>query len=210
MRSFALFVVLAISFGMANNCVFSQENAEAEKPQSLSKQDIQQIREAAQGLKEVFGIEDDSAKKNDSKTGKPEKKTMADVADKAVDMAGRMVAQAAETIQKVAPDVWRIMIKQQYAKATSIIIIPVGLLIILFIAYRQVNKWWPRPERGFDSNDENCNWWIVCKIVPFIGGIALSVWFAIALSFSVKYLINPEFYAIRDMLMMILGKGNPG
>ena len=191
-----LMVLTAVSYG--------QESASP----SMSKEDVKQIREAAEGLRTVFGIEDPKAdgKKDDQKDG--QKKTIVDVADKAVDMAGRMVSQAAESIEKVAPEVWRIMIRQQYVKAVSGPILPCLLLVVVFAYYNTLRKWCPDPKQQISSGDNETGFWCFQYPVPLVAGVACGVWACIAFSMSVKYLINPEFYAIRDMLMMILNKGN--
>jgi hypothetical protein len=183
----------------------------------FNKADAEQIRDAAQGLREVFGVEETATGEQTKKpaTTDSSKKTIADVADKAVDMADRMVSKAAESLQKVAPDVWRIMIRQQYVKAISGPILPLTLLAIVLIYYKVLKKWIPdhnNSETLGSPNDPNnplVFFWIVFQYwIPVVCGIWFSIWFSMAMTESIKYLVNPEFYAVRDMLMMILNKGN--
>jgi hypothetical protein len=194
------------------------QTAEKEKAATppLGKQDVKDLREAAEGIREVFGIEKpvSTEKPNpgtaDSKTAKPEekRKTVADVADKAVDMVDRLVTQAAGSIQKVAPDVWRIMIRQQYAKAISGISTPLLLIIVTIICFRVMKKWWHIDYKSKDYEDIDKTWhFIITQLVPFAACLILGIWLSVAITASVAYLINPEYYAVRDMLMMILNKG---
>lgn len=198
------------------SCVgFSFAEEESKNP-PLNKEEIQQLKAATEGLKEVFGIEGEKpATKTEGKKTE-NKKTIADVADKAVDMAGKLVSQAAETIQKVAPDVWKIMIKQQYANALGNIVLPL-LLIILVVAYNKVvakklgyaGKTQEEIKVLFDrmdSTDDQVGVFIFYDVVPVAGMLIVGIWTAIAVSASLKYIINPEFYAVRDMLLMLLGK----
>ena len=209
MRNLVLGIVCSLVF---SGSVMAAQAVPAERGTStgLTPKDVVQLKEAAQGLRQVFGIEDKTAKSDQNPAQKQAgeehpQKTMADVADKAVDMAGRMVGQAAEQIQKVAPDVWRIMIRQQYAKGLADVIVPLCLLGITFVYFKIARKHWKYEEES--DGDLKTVSFLFVNLAPFLCGIALAIWTAIQISSSMMYLINPEFYAIRDMLMLLLNKG---
>ncbi len=132
-------------------------------------------------------------------------KTMADVADKALNMVGGLVASVSETLQKVAPEIWKIMIRQQYAKAIGDLILPI-VLLLMCVAY------WAIIKRGWVKDPHACEdariWRVVMVTgVPIFFGIIFTIWTAVSLSDSIKYLINPEYYAVRDLLLMLLRPG---
>lgn len=204
----ALIVALIIS--LTHSTAAGQEASGSATKGAFSPADEAQLRSQLGQLGKAFGVEPEkpaaSAPAEQEPTPAPEKKTMAQVADKALDMAGGLVAQVAATLQKVAPSVWRIMIKQQYAKAAGDLIIPFGLIVGMMIINRKYLK-------GYRDLVAKCD--VNCKHDHMSGRVygyglpaaAYSIgglWFLIALSYSIKYLINPEFYAIRDLLIMLL------
>lgn len=186
----------------------------------LTKDQADALKDQVGGLKKVFGI--DEGGQTAQTTQQPaqpvsqqdQKKTAADVADKALDMVNKMVADAAATIQKVAPDVWRIMIKQQYAVAVSNLVAPWVAILILWICRKIVYKNWivDHPTVNNSKGDEEasdeqaCKMWVV-GILPYAAMAALAIWGISRLADSISILINPEFYAMKSMIMILLGKG---
>jgi len=205
------FVVLLV-------CFFTLANANAQtagqEKTGLDKQQAENLKKQLDGLKEVFGIE---AEKPRTQTSQPQqqpaqKKTVADVADKGLDMVKQWVADAAITLNKVAPDVWRVMMKQQYAKAIADLIGPWGtfLLLLMYIAVMR-KKWVLTQDKDINIDKETkiklstIRAWIV-YVIP-IAFLFLAALFGLSyLSDSIKLLINPEFYALRDLILILLGK----
>jgi|GEM_PF-3760302 len=171
---------------------------------ALNKEDVKQIQEASRGLNQVFGIEAPAPKPTEL-SEQPQQKTLTDVADKAVDMVGRLVATAAATLQKVAPDVWRIMIKQQYAKALGDLLLP-WLLFFGGIVLSSIKAGSWKLEAN-PSSDELAARLLVVVAAPAVVCALTFIWGAVALKNSIMLLVNPEFYAIRDLLIMLLNKG---
>ena len=149
MRRIVCIAMLALLWTVGSLSASAQESGESkstlqqevgaspttENPSGLTPEDVKQLQESAQGLRQVFGIEQSVAPVS-VQTTTPQaasRPTMAEVADKAVDIVNRMVVSAVESIQKVAPDVWRIMIKQQYARAAGDLMVPAGLLITVLV-----------------------------------------------------------------------------
>lgn len=205
------FVVLLV-------CFFTLANANAQtagqEKTGLTKTQTDDLKGQLEGLKEVFGIETPktSAGQAQQQQQPVQKKTVADVADKGLDMVKQWVADAAITLNKVAPDVWRVMMKQQYAKAIADLIGPWGtfLLILVFIAVMR-KKWVLTQDKDINIDKETkvklstIRAWIV-YVIP-IAFLFLSALFGLSyLSDSIKLLINPEFYALRDLILILLGK----
>jgi len=224
MKKIVVFLTLVFLFAIAFQVTGADNSTEQHgktNVQGLSGKDVEQIKDAVSGLRQVFGVEEPQQQAKDKKTSEqssespektqPQQKNMADVADKAVDMASKMVAQTAEQLQKVAPDVWRIMIKQQYAKAISDVIVPVFLFLLTICYFKIAKKYWKLEEASKVAGDsefsEKDMCFVLVHFLPFIAGFVTAGWMAVRISYSVLYLINPEYYAIRDMLMMILNKG---
>ena len=139
----------------------------------------------------------------------PPKKTMADVADKALDMATGFVTQISASMQKVAPEVWRIMIMQQYAKAIGDLVLPLGLVLMVIIyAFVARKKWKLAEDQNNDWKDSEHNWhFAVTACLPLVLGAIFAICTVVALSDSIKYLVNPEYYAVKDLLTMLLNRG---
>ncbi|MGE5392426.1 MAG: hypothetical protein ACM3NH_01655 [Candidatus Saccharibacteria bacterium] len=110
------------------------------------------------------------------------------------------------------------MLKQQYVKAVSQLVVPWGLVIFTLIwmwvtiglrrkaeaALKDV------AEKGSSRNDsDNATFdlsmrqWISLYAPAIIGSIFV-IWGLNRLSDAIAYMVNPEFYAIRDLLQMII------
>jgi len=136
--------------------------------------------------------------------GEKSKLNLAEVADKLVDKASDSVAYIAAKIENVAPEVWRIMIKQQYANAVEKLLLPWGLVGVTFLfvilAKNRFRESDDDDPKDWDSNHPA--YWCV-KVVPTFLAAAFSIWGVIASTTAIKMLINPEYYAIRDLLTML-------
>lgn len=168
----------------------------------ISVEDAGKIRDGVKAIGQAFGVT--PAQVAQQVTQAPQK-SMADVADKALGMFGGLVANVSNMLKNVAPYVWKIMIRQQYAKAIADIILPLMLLFLTIIYFFITRKMWKFSENF--SSDEYTAWLIFTTIAPIIFGIIFFIWTANNVSESIKYLINPEYYAVKDILTMIL---NPG
>lgn len=201
----ALIVVfLAIMSVMPMNQLFAQQDPNQTTQQALSPQDTQKLRDDINLLKEVFGVGQPA--QNKEQNVQP-KKTMADVADRALDMVGSLVASTASTLQKVAPDVWRIMIRQQYAKIASWLTIPWGVLIVTLVYARYAKPRLAEWAKG-RSEDARTTSAAFGSVIPTVICFASGVVGIIYLGRSMRILINPEYYAIRDLLALVMGPGS--
>lgn len=135
--------------------------------------------------------------------------TLAKVADKALDMASGLLASIATTLQKTAPETWRIMIRQQYAKAVGDLIVPWMLFSVGLFGVWFLNKKFKHSISGCCVyNCDDCAWKSVLGIaVPWLFLSIGLLWGANRLADSLKYLVNPEFYAIRDLVLLVLNRG---
>lgn len=128
-----------------------------------------------------------------------------EVADKALDMVKGAVSSVSETVQKAAPHVWKIMVKQQYIKAATTVMLPWMLFGLVFGYYFYVKKVWVWDPKSHTNTEEAIvGRAILVKIVPGVLWIIFGCWGSWALSESLAYILNPEYYAIRDMLLMAL------
>ena len=117
-------------------------------------------------------------------------------------MVKDLVASVSKTLESVAPNVWRIMIRQQYANAIADLVLPWLLFVIALVIWGITQKKWVLKDCS--SDDEKVARMIFAWIVHVACGAIFAIWGAIALSDSIKYLINPEYYAVRDLLTMLL------
>src|SRR5687767_4312518 len=117
-------LVALMGLVLAASPLVAQE-ASPQPNDGLSKQDVEVLKDAVSALQDSFAPTASPAPGAQASPAPPQK-NMADVADKVVDLGARAIAQAAGTVQKVAPEVWRIMIRQQYAKAAGLLVVPTG------------------------------------------------------------------------------------
>jgi len=128
--------------------------------------------------------------------------TFAGAADKTVSETFSLIRDSAsvlgDTVKKVAPEVWRVLILQQYVKAAQGIFVPLMVLILAGLYYKLINKTWKKPEY-----DDDFGYCICCKVLPIGVLITTFVAFIIGTSNAIQYIINPEYSAILDLLDMV-------
>lgn len=172
--------------------------------QTLSAEDIKNLRQAFEALRGVVSPEN---QQQTAQQTQEDHKTVGDVLDKAVDMVDKYATSAfaltAEAAKKVAPEVWRIMILQQYAKALSDILISWGLALVMFVAFLAAGKYW--VEKPDESSDETSCRMTIRRIL-----ITLTVFFSmsgvVAIALNIQLLINPEYFAIKDLVQIVFGR----
>ena len=200
----ALLLSVALSLGSVS--FFSAPAmAQSESNNAVSQEDQEKMRLQLQTLAEAFEVSKPEAKVEQKK--EQPRKTVADVADRALSMVENVTAQLSNTLAKIAPEVWRIMIRQQYAKAAMATIVPFGLIFAILIVVAYIRKYW-QPEKREDGSyeDDGEKWgyiWVV-RIVPGILLLLDGLWLFNRMSDAIAYLINPEYYAIQDLLRMLL------
>lgn len=97
-----------------------------------------------------------------------------------------------------------------YANAAGDLVLPWGLLVVAVVYYKNKkmnNKWWIKPpDKGFKNDDEEAGWWIITKLIPIGGMFIFGIWDVVNCSSSLKMFVNPEYYAIKDLIAIILQK----
>jgi len=186
--------------------VFAQTTTTTDtSAQALSPQDAAKAKAELENLAQAFGIKPPSTNGTTAtSTSAEQHKTIGDVGDKALDMVGKAVASISSTLEKVAPHVWKIMIRQQYAKAIGDLIVPWGLLFLVLLYWLILRKMW---QPGSSEGDEE--WWARFWVVRFLPGLFSFIfawWGFVRLSDSVMMLLNPEYYAVKDIITMLLGQ----
>lgn len=185
----------------------TEKNSAEEISEALQKSETaKKLKQEVGLLKEAFGIETKKEEKSSSNTNSSGGKTIADVADSALQLTKGLVVSISETLQKVAPNVWRIMIKQQYVKAVSGVLIPWGIFFVFFVYMKVLRNKWVLQERC--SVEERTTKLIIAIIIPIIVCVGSGIVGVCSIANAFKYIINPEFYAIKDLLVMLLGSGS--
>ena len=210
---FRRIVLLALIFGISTYA-FAQnpQSQQSQAPATFSQEDRATAQEQLRAVGELFGVKQDSPTPAQKEATPPT--TMAEVTNKALDMVGNAVGTIAEIVQRVAPEVWEIMIRQQYAKAIAGIIVPLGLIVLAWTMALVAKRFFPQDDppttEYFNATDTNMTWrgtkaaWTT--LIPTVVTVILGIWFFNRFSDSVLYLINPKYYAVQDLLRMLLNR----
>lgn len=209
---------LLIGTGLSRCARADEPKPPPKQEKAFTDEDRRQALEALQTMKQFFEQKQPQAQPAQPEQPKPDHKTVADVADKALDFSIKYIGQAAAVIEKAAPHVWQVMVLQQYAKAIGNVIEPglwVVMVLVVAAAARhfwkvQDDKWddkGNRLQRG-TGDDERTARMIVTVVVPGIGCVIAGGFFVNALASSAMYLINPQYYAIRDLVQILLHPGS--
>ena len=138
-------------------------------------------------------------------------KNIPDIVDKALDKFGGAVSAIYVNVQKAAPKVWEIMILQQYAKALSGVAGPLLTLVMIIIVYYFMRKrWTSAADVKFDDSGSGGFWTrnIVTRAIPLVSGLIVCGFLFSAIKDASLLLVNPQYYAIRDLLVLLLGSGH--
>ncbi len=123
-------------------------------------------------------------------------KTAADIADQALNMLGDAATKMSDMLQKTAPEVWRIMIRQQYTQAAVNVTLATLFLGVSIGLYYSTKKILTLKDHS-TYDDE---WKIWAKAGVFIALLTTAIIFACNVGFAAGRLINPEYYAIANMI----------
>lgn len=172
------------------------------KEDTFTPEERKQALEALSSIAKTF-----EAKPQELATKAPQK-TMADVADKALDISTKYIGQVAGVLEKAAPRVWAIMVKQQYAKAIGEVIGPIIWLVISILISVFIRSFWKVPEPVDRHDDERVFRNVCTLVIPGIIGLIAGGFLASRLADSAMYLVNPEFYAVQDLVRLLLRPGS--
>jgi hypothetical protein len=179
-----------------------------EKDGAFTPDERRQALEALQTIAKTFGEKEQPQQQQQQQPAK----TMAEVADKALDLSSKYIGQAAAVIEKAAPRVWEVMVRQQYAKALGELVGPL-ITILTIILFSSITRsiWKPRdPTEDFFTRDwftERGMRGLLTAFIPGVVVVICSITFASRFADSVMYLINPEYYAIKDLVQLLLKGG---
>lgn len=120
-----------------------------------------------------------------------------EVAKKVLDTLAGFASSISQTLKEVAPEVWRIMIRQQYAEAASDILTVVICSVAAIFIYKEAKKAWTKSENApYDSDDG----WQILSVVCYCATLILFIMAAFEAISAAKMLINPEYYAIKELM----------
>jgi len=180
----------------------AQASATSTAAQALSPDDAAKAKVELKALADAFGV---SAEKTVPATKNETHKTVGDAADKALDLVNSAVASVSATLEKIAPHVWEIMIRQQYARAIGGLIVPWGMILLILLYLKIIRANWKTEGIEVSSDEWWARFWFV-KFIPGAIGLIVAIWGFNRLSDSIMYLVNPEYYAVRDIITMLLGQ----
>ncbi len=121
------------------------------------------------------------------------------------------IAQAAIQIELVAPDVWKMLVRQQYARALGDFVRPWFIVTVIAAYWYFFGVKWLKwliayGDRGGNEAAMAAMFGIIVAVL--IPGIA-AIWYAFVgireLSTAITVVSNPGYYAIRDLLALLLG-----
>lgn len=196
--------------------ILGQNIAQAEEAPSGEKSAVEQVagslpQEDIQVLKEILSLFKEGKEVNQTQTGTKSKPTTQEIVDKylgkAFDVVGIYASKAEGIIKKAAPELWAILVRQQYAEAFAKLAIPWFLALVLVIYMLAAGKWW-RPETNTNpkikTDEENAKYWCVGVLPTFVLLViaVVGVFFTVS---AIKVFVNPQFYAIKTLIEFIAG-----
>ena len=109
------------------------------------------------------------------------------------------VNQIASLFGELAPEVWRILVTQAYVEGAQSVVLAIASLVIMWRVGKGVRWAWLEE----DGSGDGIGMMMILGIVWLVGGVIATV----AISKSLGYFINPEYYALMDILRPVMGGG---
>lgn len=121
---------------------------------------------------------------------------MSDVADKAVDKIASGIEAVANAIQKVAPHVWEVMVKQKLTEGIIFGLLWLGIgAALIFVAPKKIRSLYAWASAGGEYSDR----WF--GFVPAVISVAvLAVLAARAIPNYALQALNPQYYAAKELI----------
>ena len=107
-----------------------------------------------------------------------------------------------DAISTLAPEVWRIMIRQQYAQVGAMIIAIIICLVIIKILRKQLKK--VDAEIKEDVYEDG---WQILRVFIYLAIIGCVIAILVMSINCALYAINPEYYAIKDLASLVSNGG---
>ena len=111
-------------------------------------------------------------------------------------MIDQVLLELVEFVKGASPVIWEALYRQVYVEALGGILWSVGLFCLSAILFRLGKFCYGQHTKSYDS------WDIAYVFSYFSAGASSVIAFGLLVS-AVKYLANPEFYAIRFILQSI-------
>lgn len=219
-----LISVLAIFFFCVATFAQTPSQSQPAQPSTASSildrlkdpQQAKQLQQALDILQQVANAKAENTKGDGHAT-------VGDALDKGLDMAKETVVYLAGKIEQVAPQLWRVLVVQQYVKGATSLINPLGFLLVILLYRRLLLKWW-KPQPGDDDPKERAfteavgedeipfptrkGWRGLLSIaVPLAMLVIGGIWFCSSITDAAGYFINPNYYALKDIITLVK---NPG
>ena len=143
----------------------------------------------------------EEAKQEQAQSSVAEPQNVLQLVDKTLDKmttsVTTVVTTLSDAVKQVAPEVWRIMIRQQYAIALSFLLPLLLVIAALFYARKKLTDWKKTHECYHDCA---ClmpvvAWWVVAAIILII--VYTSV------VDNIPRVINPEYFAIKELVSFV-------
>jgi len=169
-RSFMVLFFLIAFFTPARGFAEDVNAASVQPPsplgQALSKEDASALRQDLQALAQAMDVEvpvdasqQAAAPATTAPASPPAKKTTADVADRALTMVNDLIVSVSAKMQEIAPMIWDVMVRQQYAKAVGDLVVPLGMfsgcLIYWFVMGKTRRNASMKEEADTDEKEAN-------------------------------------------------------
>lgn len=224
----AVCAALSLSVALSSQAYADPSTAAANSAVPMADRvDADQLRHDLGPVAQAFGVKNPNADAASNSTDSTnavaptEHKTIGDVADRGLTMLQELTGKIADSLSKIAPQVWHIMLQQQIAKA---IVKPLGSLAWMIGAFafsriglsqikKPAGEWFrdPDPTKRYEQGQQltDAGGVALLRVIGFevfpgvIGFFAFLV-FVGDVQFSILHLMNPAFYAIQDLLSAIM------
>ncbi|MFA5358603.1 MAG: hypothetical protein WC310_02135 [Patescibacteria group bacterium] len=208
MISFFIFVFAFLSYNaaaVASTVPAPEATPTVDGGQVFSPEQKGEAKESLKELGEMFGVTTPTEKEPPQQTPT----TVVGIADKALDMIGNLVGTIAKVVEGVAPEVWEIMVRQQYAKGISLLVVPWGLFLLSIVYMGVIRIFWKKYPDGDDFSEDGSitdKGWrgFIATLLPLIILFLDTIWALSRTADAVLMLINPKYYAVQDLLRMLL------
>lgn len=117
---------------------------------------------------------------------------------KIYEKATEYIESLASSLGVAAEHVYGILVKQQYVTGIADAIFAVIFAIVVTICYK-VGKWLATSEMAYRKD------WEWLTFIPVLIGVFAIVFMCVSLYSAIGHLVNPEYYAIKEIMDVLKG-----
>ena len=117
-----------------------------------------------------------------------------------------LIYELIELMKQTAPELWRIAQRQVVVKTVQVsigLVFAIAILCVCYVVIKKLYVW--RKSDDFDDggySDDDMHFFLLCLVTGSVS-VFTFLWLTQLLDNIIELLINPEYYAIQEIIKLV-------